>query len=315
MIIPFGRPPRPPEDDETDAWGADSEEGEDFDNEDFFEAPDSGIHRNVGFTPPRRHPGFWHGPSFRYEAAYGALDETKVKAAAAKIPQLQSAWDLVTAQNKKVVNIKLKLTLYEYINGCEKIIRYNHHQLCRSCYASEYQRVRACHDCQGEGKFLYRLTGNKSYEKVCERCHGKGKIPTKRCLECKGKYFTNKKQSLRVPVAPGTANTVLNKDEHPRKIKIHITLAETAGFTVINKDIGCTIEISPAQATTGDTVKIDDPGGLMLYALTIPPGVVSGQMLRVKGHGVQNADKSLAGDLLCTIKIISAPENNERPIN
>ena len=258
-----------------------------------------------------RHAAFRHGPAARAFSSprFGnVINLEEIKRYAENIPKLKFALAAVEAQNKKTVHMKLKLSLYEYINGAEKTIRFKYDCWCENCYYLQYQRVRECHECAGAGKFMYRLTGNKPYEKPCERCQGKGKIPMRRCGECKGEYYVVKKQSLVVPIAPGTVpGTIIVKKEYARKIRIETGVVETPGFEIRDKNILCEVEIPKVLADSGGTIKIDDPGALKLYTLKIPKGVTAEQIIAVKGHGVQNLDKKLSGDLLCRLKIITPP--------
>ena len=130
----------------------------------------------------------------------------------------------------------------------------------------------------------------------------------RRCAECKGEYYVVKKQSLVVPIAPGTVpGTIIVKKDYARKIRIETGVVETPGFEIRDKNILCEVEIPKVLADSGGTIKIDDPGALKLYTLKIPKGVTAEQIIAVKGHGVQNPDKKLSGDLLCRLKIITPP--------
>ena len=73
------------------------------------------------------------------------------------------------------------------------------------------------------------------------------------------------------------------------------------------------MEITPAQAVLGDTVKIKTLDGEK--AVTIPSGVQHGEIVRVKGAGVPSISKpSLRGDhiVVISIKIPTRISNDER---
>ena len=80
------------------------------------------------------------------------------------------------------------------------------------------------------------------------------------------------------------------------------------GINVITK-----LDVTPAQAVLGDTVKIKTLDGEK--AVTIPPGVQHGEIVKVKGAGIPSISKpSLRGDhlVVISVKIPTRISNNER---
>lgn len=78
---------------------------------------------------------------------------------------------------------------------------------------------------------------------------------------------------------------------------LRIKLSSNGKYKLEGNDIVADLPISPWDAALGATKEIHTPGGT--YSLKIPPGVSSGQRLRLKGRGLARK-----GDFFAQIKIV-----------
>ncbi len=94
---------------------------------------------------------------------------------------------------------------------------------------------------------------------------------------------------------------------------LKITLKPHTFFTLEGSDIRCQLPISPSESVLGVQVEVPTLSGLV--KLTIPPGVKSGQQLRLSGKGFPK-DARTFGDQYVEIQIVvpKHPSNREREL-
>ena len=86
----------------------------------------------------------------------------------------------------KIVNIIIKLNLYESIFGCDKNIKFNYKEPCGTCGGSGVKEFRTCEACGGSGTRTLQQGPNASVMMSCGSCGGSGKIVKERCDKCNG---------------------------------------------------------------------------------------------------------------------------------
>jgi molecular chaperone DnaJ len=72
------------------------------------------------------------------------------------------------------------------------------------------------------------------------------------------------------------------------------------------RDVTAAVTIDFTTATQGDTLTLSGGGGKPI-AVRIPPGVVDGQKLKLKGKGEPSPDGGEAGDLVLTVNVSKHP--------
>ncbi|MGJ5672904.1 MAG: DnaJ C-terminal domain-containing protein [Nostochopsis sp.] len=116
-------------------------------------------------------------------------------------------------------------------------------------------------------------------------------------------------RSLEVEMPAGmvTGQTIRlrNQGINGGDLYLKITVNTHPLFKIEGTDIYCQIPITPSEAVLGGQVEAPTLDGLV--KMTIPPGVRSGQRLRLAGKGYP-ADKNKRGDQLVEIQIV-APKN------
>ena len=118
-------------------------------------------------------------------------------------------------------------------------------------------------------------------------------------------------RSLEVNMPPGmvTGQTIRlrNQGIGGGDLYLKITVQQHHIFKVDGSDIFCQVPITPCEAVLGGQVEAPTLDGLV--KMTIPPGVRSGQRLRLEGKGYPN-EKGKRGNQLVEIQIITpAPKN------
>lgn len=72
------------------------------------------------------------------------------------------------------------------------------------------------------------------------------------------------------------------------------------------RDAEATVTVTLQELVAGEKVRVALPTGKSL-AITIPPGVTSGQQVRLRGQGFANPTGSMPGDAIVTVKIAPDP--------
>lgn len=88
---------------------------------------------------------------------------------------------------------------------------------------------------------------------------------------------------------------------------LEIEFRPHARYRVEERDLYLDLPIAPWEAALGYKVQVPTPSGKV--DLTIPPGAVSGQKLRLKGRGIPG---NPAGDLYMVLQIALPPANTEQ---
>ena len=87
-----------------------------------------------------------------------------------------------------------------------------------------------------------------------------------------------------------------------------ITIADHCFFKLQEKDVFCRVPVTPSEAVLGKGIKVPTLDGLV--EMSIPPGVKSGQRLRLANKGYpMNGER---GDQLVEIQIVIPPEPSDQ---
>lgn len=88
------------------------------------------------------------------------------------------------------------------------------------------------------------------------------------------------------------------------KLILKVTVAPHPSFQLTGRHLTTDVKIAPWQAALGDQIDVKTMDGTV--SLNIPPGISSGQKLRLKGKGLPNP-KGEAGDLFVRL-VVAVPK-------
>jgi len=146
---------------------------------------------------------------------------------------------------------------------------------------------------------------------ICSECQGRGQRPSKKCKNCGGDGILAKSQDLTIKIPAG-----IDSGESIRLsgygeaaphggqsgdlyVRAHIKpnkYFHREGFDVFTES-----EISFPQAVLGDKIEVETIDGMV--KLVVPEGIESGQLIKLKGHGITHLGRSSRGDQFVKIKI------------
>ena len=165
-----------------------------------------------------------------------------------------------------------------------------------------------CPYCEGTGEETVR-TGHITARKTCTYCEGSRIFIKFKCLECEGmgRKMYDKPFTLEIP--PGTEHgQVFRMELDPRELGlpesdwdikqwlwVTISVGESEHFSLDDRDLETSLELSPALAVLGGTMLVKTPARRLQVKVEERTG--SHSVIIVAGEGLRAPD-TLAGDLV-----------------
>ena len=224
------------------------------------------------------------------------------------------------------LEIRLPLTLEEIAEGAEKVIKIRRMIACDVCKGSGAKpgsKSKTCPTCGGSGQVRSvqrSLFGQMISVTTCERCHGEGTIVESPCDKCSGEGRVREQQEITIRVPPGVMEgnyiplrgmgDAGIRGGPPGDLIAHIEEVPHAVFAREGEDIILELPISFARAALGGKVEVPTIGGRA--KVTIPSGIQSGQVLRLRGKGLKSLHRSGSGDQLIRVAIHTPEKISDR---
>jgi len=212
----------------------------------------------------------------------------------------------------------LKISFYDAAFGKETEIELPKNVVCEVCGgtgAKPGTYPTHCPNCKGTGQ-VTRSQGFFTISTTCSQCRGEGNILPHPCKECRGhgKVRKTRKIQIKIPagVDSGSKLRIRGEGEEgekggpPGDLFIFIYVEAHDFFSREGDDIVCQIPISFAQAALGTEIEVPILNGKR--NLTIPKGIESGELLRIKGEGFTKTRGYGRGDQIVQI-IVKTPKN------
>lgn len=182
---------------------------------------------------------------------------------------------------------------------------------CSGTGASKGSTPSVCPDCGGSGQ-IRRTQGFFSVTTTCPRCNGKGKTITNPCKSCKGEGLVEKRRTINIKIPAGVESGSRLKvsgegEAGPNggthgdlyvvtHIKKHPTFERQGSDLILQKSISLT------TACLGGKIEVPSIDGKTIE-LNVPEGTESGQVFRMKGHGVPYLGAYGKGDQHVVIRV------------
>jgi molecular chaperone DnaJ len=171
-----------------------------------------------------------------------------------------------------------------------------------------------CAKCHGEGQIRTArrtILGTFQQTNVCPDCQGEGKIPEKKCKNCGGDGRVREYEKIKIKIPAGIKNgqtiRLENMGEAGEKggeagdLYVNVHIEADKRFERKEDDIYSEVKISFSQAALGDKIAVETIGGEV--KLKIPAGTQSGEVFRLKGHGVKHLSRFGHGDQYVKIQV------------
>ena len=223
-------------------------------------------------------------------------------------------------QRGRDIRTRVKVTLEEIANGCEKEVTIERNRPCPDCNgrgAKNASDVKTCPTCKGTGTVqtvTNTLFGRALNTSVCPHCNGTGKVVTNPCGRCKGTGLVRVKETVKVRIPAGVEDgmqlslrgeghaapqggvngdllVIVEEQPHAQLKRDGANLFYTRVISVADAMLGCEIQVPG----------IDGPQTLKLEA-----GTQSGTVQRLRGKGLPSVNGyglSSRGDLYVKILV------------
>jgi molecular chaperone DnaJ len=187
---------------------------------------------------------------------------------------------------------------------------------CGTCHgtgAAPGTPLKTCPECNGRGVISFGQ-GGFAVNRPCPVCLGRGQVPTEPCPTChgSGEVRARRKVLINVPSGVDTGSKIRLKGQGgkgtangpPGDLVITFNVLPDKFYRRDGLDVIATVPLNIAQATLGTKISVRTLDGKKV-AIKIPAGTASGKRFRVRGQGIQKAEKT--GDLIVEVSI-AVPE-------
>ena len=211
----------------------------------------------------------------------------------------------------------LTLEFEEAVFGVEKQVEFSRDEVCKRCDGTGAEpgtKKASCPTCGGRGEVRQSrqtIFGSMVQVTTCPNCRGSGEIIGSPCKTCNGRGLERKvvKRKVTVPAGVDSGTQVrLNSEGQPGinggpqgDLYIAINVRPHKYFRRSDDDILLDLDINVAQAALGadvDVPTVDGPA-----ELSIPAGIQTGKVLRMRSKGVPHLHGSGRGDQLVMINV------------
>ncbi|MGE5219796.1 MAG: molecular chaperone DnaJ [Chloroflexota bacterium] len=221
------------------------------------------------------------------------------------------------ARRGEDIETQIEIDFLDAVRGFQTNLRIQKPETCGVCNGSGLKspaESKQCGDCRGTGwKEIHQ--GSISFRQTCPSCHGSGKLSGSPCSNCRGSGRVLRAETVRVNIPPG-ADTgkrirVPGKGASgarggpPGDLYLMPRVRPHPLFSRAKNDLTMELPITVGEAMRGASIKVPTPTGTV--QVKIPAGAQSGQLLRVKGKGVQGGRRSPGGDLYLRL-MVRVPE-------
>lgn len=206
------------------------------------------------------------------------------------------------------------------IRGGQARIQINRQETCPTCHGQAFTGgPMHCPECHGTGQ-VTQMGGRMKFNIPCPRCNGTGRV-SNACPTCHGEGTVTRTETVDFRIKAGTrdgqrirlqgkGNAGANGGP-PGDLFLIVRTGTNPVFTRVGDDIHLSVPVTVAEASLG--AKVDVPTIDGRAQLKIPPGTQSGQKLRLRERGVENAQHpEQRGDQIVTVEVAVPHLNDER---
>ncbi|MFN8016072.1 MAG: molecular chaperone DnaJ [Acidimicrobiia bacterium] len=221
------------------------------------------------------------------------------------------------AQTSNDVQAPMQITLHEAAFGTVKTLNVDLERTCATCSGSGAQQGSApitCSTCGGAGavqEVRNSFFGQMMVSSICPTCSGYGSIIQNPCNVCNGSGVNVEDVNLEVTIPAGVETGSRLKlpgqgpagyrNSNPGDLYVLIEVLADKNYERHGDDLVGVKEISFINAIFGTSIEIETLDGPQM--LSIPPGTKSGEVFKLKNHGMGKLRGRGRGDLLIFVNV------------
>ncbi len=211
---------------------------------------------------------------------------------------------------------RMSIDFEEAVYGTKKEFELEVTENCPECDGTGGFNERTCPDCDGSGYISQEtrtILGSFVSKSVCPTCKGKGHVYKDICSKCHGKGKVKIKKDIVINVPKGidtgeqlrlTGKGEAGNNGGPNgDLYIEINVNKHPLYTREGNDIYIELPVTFTDLALGTSKKIKTPHDFI--TLKIKEGSQPGEILRVKGKGIENENWGKDGDFFIILKLIT----------
>lgn len=219
------------------------------------------------------------------------------------------------------VQFQVDVTLSEAAFGATKTITLDIDRTCGVCSGSGAKQgtvPQTCTTCSGAGivqEVKQTFFGQMMSQSPCPTCSGFGSVIADPCDLCRGNGVVNQEVEMEITIPAGveTGSRLRLTGQGPAGLRgtpagdlyVLIKLQNDPRFERHGDDLVGAREISFLQAVFGTTIEIETLDNV--ETLHIPQGTMSGEVFRLRNHGMGRLRGRGRGDILIYINVLIPP--------
>lgn len=226
--------------------------------------------------------------------------------------------------------IRVDVELRDVIFGGQREVTVNTAVLCSTCNGSCCQpgtSPTTCDICGGTGQVqrqVRSLFGNVVTSHPCGSCHGYGNVIEHPCVECGGKGRVRERRTFNLDIPSGIDTGTRLQMRGGGEVGpaggpngdlfIEFRVMHHDVFSREGNDLLATLNVSMTDAILGTKTAIEGLDGEIV--LEIPAGVQAGEILTLRGRGIQGLRTTMRGDLRVAVQVVTPTKlsNRERDL-
>ena len=222
--------------------------------------------------------------------------------------------------------IRVDVELSEVIFGVQREISVNTAVLCDTCQGSCCQPGTSpvtCDVCHGAGQVqrqVRSLFGNVVTAHPCGSCQGYGTIIEHPCVECGGKGRISERRSMTIDIPSGIETGTRMQLRGGGEVGpgggpngdlfIQFRVMHHDVYSREGNDLLATLQVSMTDAILGKSATFTGLDGEL--QLDIPAGAQSGDVLTIRGRGLQALHSTNRGDLKVAVQVLTPTKISKR---
>ncbi len=209
----------------------------------------------------------------------------------------------------------MKIDFMDAVYGTKKDIELEYYENCDDCDGKGGHGETICSACNGKGTVIRQtntILGTIQTRSTCPECNGKGKTYKSRCNTCKGngKVKVTKTLTIDIPagIDDGEQLRVSGKGEPGLNggpngdLYIEIRITPHEFYKREGNDVYVDMPVTITDLCLGCKKTVKTMDGYV--DIKIKEGSQPGDVLRVKGKGINNPDSWKKGDFYLVLKLI-----------
>lgn len=220
------------------------------------------------------------------------------------------------------LRVTVRLTLEEAALGTERTLRLKILDRCDRCGGGGAEPgttpVR-CPACGGAGQVRHvqrSMLGQFVSVRPCPECEGEGRVVQNPCTQCRGEGRVRKERRIKVEIPAGiSSDDYLRLREKgnvgpnggPRgDVVVQVEVEPDERFERRGDDLFLDQPVTFSQAALGDRITVPTIDGTA--ELELPPGIQSGELVRLRGKGMPRLRQSGRGDQMVRVLVWTPTE-------